>query len=212
MMRRRLLIALAAICFNVAAASGADAQASASPPQQSTQRTPAVVGQAADASKLNDAEAKLARESRAAILAAGLSAPYFDKHFQLVSVVNAPGDRRVVWKFKVGEHEAMLNDSVGFYTDERGRRVDTHAVAGTLPAAHEIERTITRAQAERIMKSCIGNFDGGGVVYAARGNPPSGALIFTASAVAPVSSKARREREERREREKRAARSRRKIG
>ena len=133
--------------------------------------------------RLSEAEEKLVRDSKAAILAAGLSESYFDAHFKTFKVVDAPGDRRVVWRFTVNSHEAFVNDSVGYYTDERGRAVDTHSIAGALPAAHDITRTIPRRRAERIMRACIGRFDGGAVVYRAAGAPERAALIFTATSV-----------------------------
>ncbi len=168
--------------------------------------TPSSPRQAAVTS--SEAEAKLVAGSKAAILAAGLSATYFEKHFRLVKVYDAPGDRRVVWQFTVNEYQSTLNDSVGFYMDERGRRVDTHSVKNILPAAHEIERTIPRARAERIMRACIGSFTRGGVVYAAQGNPAHDTLVFTASQRSPTinAARERREKAERKEREERERR------
>jgi hypothetical protein len=138
------------------------------------------------------AEGRLARDSRAAIVAQGISGPYFDEHFKVLKVVDAPGDRRVVWRFTVNGHEALVNDTVGYYTDARGRVVDTHSVASALPAAHDITRTITRRRAVQLMRACIGRFEGGAVVYRAAGAPARAALIFTASS-AP--RRAGRERE-----------------
>lgn len=145
--------------------------------------------------QLTEAEEKLVRDSKAAILAAGLSEPYFDAHFKTFKVVDAPGDRRVVWRFAVNGHEAFVNDGVGYYTDARGRVVDTHSIAGALPAAHDITRTITRRRAERIMRACIGRFDGGAVVYRAAGAPERASLIFTAASTPRREVRAARERE-----------------
>jgi hypothetical protein len=155
--------------------------------------------------RLSEAEEKLARDSRAAIVAQGISAPYFDAHFKLFKVSDAQGDRRVVWRFEVNGHAAFVNDTVGYYTDARGRLVDTHSVASALPAAHDITRTISRTRAERIMRACIGRFEGGAVVYRAAGLPERAALIFTASSAPRRTrheSSAEREREEREARAK----------
>ncbi|HEV2704506.1 MAG TPA: hypothetical protein VGV59_01200 [Pyrinomonadaceae bacterium] len=134
---------------------------------------------------MTPSEAQLVRASRQTILSTGISEPYFDAHFKLAQVFDSISDRRVVWRFTTGEHEATLIDSIGFYTDARGRRVYTHTVGQTLVSAHDIRRTITRRQAERIMKSCIGEFESGGVVYQATGRPPRAALVFTALSLPP---------------------------
>jgi len=152
--------------------------------------------------RLSEAQERLARDSRAAIVAQGISAPYFDAHFKLFKVSDAQGDRRVVWRFEVNGHAAFVNDTVGYYTDARGRLVDTHSVANALPAAHDITRTISRTRAERTMRACIGRFEGGAVVYRAAGLPERAALIFTASS-AP--RRTRRESSAERERKEREA-------
>lgn len=138
---------------------------------------------AADGPSLDESARQLVRGSREAFLAAGFSAAYFDRHFRPFKVVNLPGDRRVVWRFRAGDHEAYVDDSVGFYTDEHGRRVDTHSVASTLGAARDPRRTITRRRAERLMRSCIGEFEGGAVAFQQFGART--ALVFTAATVSP---------------------------
>src|SRR5947209_2141651 len=110
-------------------------------------------------SRLSEAGEKLARDSKAAIIAQGISEIYFDAHFKVLKVVDAPGDRRIVWRFEVNGHEALVNDTVGYYTDARGRVFDTHSIAGALPAAHDITRTISRRRAEQLMRACIGRFE-----------------------------------------------------
>src|SRR5256885_11250551 len=132
---------------------------------------------AAAQSRPSGAGERLVRDSKAAIIAQGISGLYFDGHFKVLKVVDAPGDRRVVWRFNVNGHEALVNDTVGYYTDARGRVVDTHSIAGALPAAHDIERTVTRRRAEQLMRACIGRFQGGGVVYRAAGAPPRASLV-----------------------------------
>ena len=146
--------------------------------------------------RLSEAEERLVRDSRAAIVAQGISGPYFDTHFKSFKVSDAPGDRRVVWRFEVNGHAAFVSDTVGYYTDARGRLIDTHSVASALPAAHDITRTISRPRAERMMRACIGRFEGGAVVYRAAGTPERAALLFTASSAPRRESRSEREREE----------------
>jgi hypothetical protein len=155
-------------------------------------------------SNLTEGEKRLADGSRKAILRAGISAPYFEKHFRLVRVFDKTGDRRVVWKFTVNEYAAIVNDAVGFYTDG-GKRVDVNSVATSLASAHDITRTIPRKTAERIMRRCIGNFGNQAVEYRAFGTSGAAVLLLTAQSVAApkvIVSRAERERREREERER----------
>lgn len=214
MNRRRLCTALVLAVLSLATLA---ARATAQTNNNAT-TAPGGAPHATAERKLSAEEERLMRGSKAAIVGKGITEPYFDAHFKLVRVINTAGDRRVVWRYSVNGHEATINDSVGFYTDSTGKRVNVHSVAGTLAASHDITKTITRAEAERVMRSCIGQFAGGVVVFQTSGIPPRTALIFTATSVPKASgeSRARREREERehrereeRERRERAARTRR---
>lgn len=183
MMRRTRLLLLSAA---FAASFGVGASAQSAHGDEGAART-----------RLGEAEQRLVRDSKAAIIAQGISEPYFEEHFKVLSVVNAQGDRRVVWRFEVNGHQALVNDTVGYYTDARGRVVDTHSIASALPAAHDITHAITRRRAEQLMHACIGPFRGGGVVYRAAGTPQRASLVFTASSIPRRKSRAEREREER---------------
>lgn len=175
-MKRRLALALAAaaLCAASSTAAAQDARPQPAPP------APAL-----------DAEAReLVRSSRAAIIAAGFSAPFFDRHFSPYRVSTSPGDRRVVWRFRAHGHETFVNDSVGSYTDAHGRRLNTHSVAATLAGARDLRRAITRRRAERIMRSCIGEFEGGAVVFQQFGARPRAALVFAAHTPPPPEASA----------------------
>ena len=153
----------------------------------------------------------LTTSSRRAIVQTGVSEAYFDQHFTLVKVVNQPGDRRIVWKFRVNEYETFVSDVLGFYTKD-GKRVDIHSVATTLHTTDEIKKTIPRKTANQFMQRCIGRFKSPTIEYRKSGNGPA-ELVLSAEAVpravARSESKEKREREEREEREarERAARS-----
>lgn len=146
-------------------------------------------GQNAGAAGLGAAEQRLAEGSRAAIIAAGVTPKFFDAHFRLEQVSNLPADRRVVWRLRVGEHEALVSDPVGSYTDEKGARRDAHSVAGLITPARDLGATITRRRAERLMRACIGPFQNAAVVYQPFGAPPRATLVFTAvEAPAPTTN------------------------
>ena len=201
-----MLLALALVCAPHALAARGQtprpAPGGAPPATQDDQRT--------GAAKLTESEQGLVAGSRLAVLNAGLSGDYFDRHFRLARVVDKAGDRRVVWKFTVNAYQAIVNDAVGFYT-EGGRRVDTHSVSGLLAAAHEIEKTITPREAERAMTACIGPHTDGGVTYAAFGAPPRATLMLNGSSVVkPAGGAEKRSAERRREREERERKARRK--
>jgi len=195
-MRTLLLLALAA--FTIVAAQSSSTGAQKAP--------------AADAAALTAAERALVAGSREAIIKTGISAAFFDAHFRVARVFDRPGDRRVVWRFSVGEHEAAVNDAVGYYT-EGGRRVDTHSVAATLTKTSDITRTITRRRAELLMRRCIGQFRDPQVEYRAHGAEERAALLLTAHSLVPRrrEERGRREREER-EREERERRERAQSG
>jgi hypothetical protein len=152
---------------------------------------------------LTPSERALVEGSRQAILATGISETYFAAHFKLLKVVDKPSDRRVSWQFSFKEHSAVVNDSIGYYT-EGAKRVDTHSVAQTLGQTTEIRRTITRARAFKILRSCIGGFENPTVQY----GPVDGQaqLVLVAYKRTRVESKSEREQEREREREEREKR------
>jgi hypothetical protein len=152
--------------------------------------------------KLTDEESRMAQGSRAAIIAAGFSEAYFDAHFSLSRVVNTQNDRRVVWRYSLGEYSTVVSDSLGFYADEKGRRTDTHSARTTLHSAHDVLRVIPKRRAERIMRSCIGAFTGGAVVMQADGAGGRTALVFTAASVPKPRREDRAGRKERERRER----------
>lgn len=151
--------------------------------------------------KLTTSEQTLVEGSKQAILETGISEAYFTAHFKLLNVIDKPADRRVTWEFSVNQHQAVLNDAIGYYT-EGAKRVDTHSIAKSLGQTSEIQRTISRARALRLMKSCIGNFENPAIEY----GPVNGRaeLLLVAHAKNRVETKSERERE-REEREKRKA-------
>lgn len=153
--------------------------------------------------KLTASEQALVDGSKHAILETGISEAYFTAHFKLLNVIDKPADRRVTWQFSVNQHQAVLNDAIGYYT-EGAIRVDTHSITKSLGKTSEIQRTISRTQALRLMKSCIGNFENPAVEY----GPVNGRaeLLLVAHAKNRVESKSEREREREREREEREKR------
>jgi len=154
----------------------------------------------ADKRPLTASELILVDGSKGVILLTGISEPYFNKHFKLLKVIDKPSDRRVVWQFSVNGYQTVLNDAIGSYTNLFGRSVDTHSIA--LGETTEIQRTISRARALRLMRSCIGEFENPAVEY----GPVNGRaeLLLVANARNRVESKSARERE-REERAKRKA-------
>ena len=107
--------------------------------------------------------------SRLAILRTGITPSYFSEHFRVQQVVNKTGDRRVVWKFSINEYDTIIVDSIGYYT-EAGKRINVHGVESLLLATSDIKRTISKARALKIMKSCLGSFANPVVEYKADGS------------------------------------------
>lgn len=101
---------------------------------------------------------KLIEGSKKAIIETGFSERYFDEHFTLVEAFDKAGDTRVVWRFSLNGYQTLINDAMGYYTRERGKRVYVHSVTTTLGSTKDITKTISRRQAEAQMRSCLGNF------------------------------------------------------
>jgi hypothetical protein len=151
--------------------------------------------------KLTASEESLVQGSKQAILGTGISEPYFNTHFKLLSVVDKPSDRRVMWQFSVNQHQAIVIDAIGYYT-EGAKRIDTHSVAKTLGQTSEITRTLTRARALRVLKSCIGPFEEPSLSY----GPVDGRaelLLIASARTPPQNKKSESEKEREREREAR---------
>lgn len=106
----------------------------------------------------------LVEKSKRAIIETGISESYFDKHFKLVKSVDDPADRRVEWLYSVNEYKAQLVDAIGFHATG-GKRTLVHGIKNQLYATHEIFKTLPLRQARRILKRCIGKFDGESVSY-----------------------------------------------
>ncbi len=152
-------------------------------------------------SKLTASETALVEGSKQAILATGISEAYFKAHFKLLSVVDKPSDRRVMWQFSVNEHQTVITDAIG-YRMEGTKRIDLHGVTKALGQTSEIQRTVTRARALRLMRSCIGAFESPSVTY----GPVDGRaelLLIASSPKPPEKVKSEREKEREREREER---------
>lgn len=158
--------------------------------QTAAAREEAGTKRAEQALKLTPEEERLVESSRAAIIETGFSAGYFDAHFEPFRVFNTPGDRRVMWRFRVNEYEVLINDPIGFYTDARGQRVDTHSVAATLGKTRDIRRTISLRRAERVMKTCIGEHGSASILFQRFGAEGRAALVFTAVSLLPLAAPA----------------------
>lgn len=156
-------------------------------------------------SKLTASEESLVQGSKQAILATGISETYFDTHFKLLSVVDKPSDRRVMWQFSVNQHQTVITDAIGFYTEGK-KRIDTHSVAKSLGQTSEIQRTLTRERALRILKACIGPFEEPSVTYGPVNGRAELLLVAAARTAPEKTSESEKERErEREERDKRRA-------
>lgn len=126
-----------------------------------------------------DAEAdSLVENSKRAIIETGLSESYFEKHFKLIKAVNEPADRRVEWSYSVNEYEAQLVDAIGFHTTG-GVLTYIHGIKNQLYSTHEIVKTLPRTRARRILRSCIGVFEGEAMTYRALTVPGKARLYLT---------------------------------
>jgi hypothetical protein len=189
MKRNSLRLVSAALALCAAATFGAPAEADAQtiPARAASGKTPgAETKQPEAALKLTPEEELLVRGSKAAIIGTGFSERYFDEHFKPVRVYNAAGDRRVVWRFRLNGYETLVNDSVGFYTDARGRRVNSHMVSASLGRTRDIRRTIPFSRAQSAMKKCIGEYSPGSILLQRFDTDGRVSLVYTAVSLPPA--------------------------
>jgi len=151
------------------------------------------------AKQLTAAEQLLVSESRKAIIETGLSESYFDSHFKVSRVENKTSDRRVVWQLTINGYQAYITDSIG-YSTEGTKRIDIHNVRQVLGRTTDIIKTISRAQALKLMRACIGSFSDPSVQF--------GRVEETAELLLVAHKKQLLSRRGREERERRAARER----
>lgn len=156
--------------------------------------------------ELTAAEKLLVEGSKKAIIATGISEAYFNSHFKLLRVESKISDRRVTWIFTVNGYEAIVKDSIGYYT-QGNSKIDTHSVSQTLGQSSEIVKTISKSRAMNIMRSCVGSFATPTIEY----GPVEGRTQLFMVAEKKIKKSAReleeereREREEREEMERRS--------
>jgi hypothetical protein len=101
------------------------------------------------------AEGELVQSSRKAIIETGFSARYFDEHFRVHQIFDQPSDMRVVWRLSVNSYEALVNDAIGYYTDQNQKKVYVHSIGSTLGRTRDMTRTISRRLAQKSMRACI---------------------------------------------------------
>jgi hypothetical protein len=165
----------------------AEAGAQTIPARAASGSTPSGAAKRPEAElKLTPEEERLVRGSKAAIIGTGFSERYFDEHFKPVRVYNSAGDRRVVWRFRLNDYETLVHDSVGFYTDARGRRVDSHMVSASLGRTRDIRRTIPFKRAQSAMKECIGEYGPGSVLLQRFDTDGRVSLVFSAVSLPPA--------------------------
>jgi hypothetical protein len=185
-MHRKSLTTLFAIAALIGAIDGTTPAQKPDAVQSKSQARPADrteqtgVQAAADAQASPTTYPSLAARSKKAIIETGISEPYFNKHFRLLRVVAEMDERRVEWKYSINEYETLLVDDVGYYTSEKGERVDVHSIKNELFSTYDIKRTIPKSRADAALSSCIGEHTDASVVYRARKTPGKARLYLMA--------------------------------
>jgi len=152
----------------------------------SAENLPAHALTQAEAHALTQAEgsktASLVELSRRAIIETGLSESYFDKHFKLIKSVDDAADQRVEWLFSVNGYKAQLVDAIGFHTTG-GKRAFVHGIKNQLYETREIVKTLSLAQARKILKRCIGEYQSETVIYQTLSVPGRAKLYLTGRSI-----------------------------
>jgi len=131
-----------------------------------TLATVALSARAPRSQELIDNEQLLVAGSRAAILSTGISVSYFANHFKLVTVVDTPSDRRVVWQFTFRDYSAVITDSVGV-SRQGSEQKFIHGITNALGRTFDIKQVLSRPRALSRLRACIGDFAYPSVQYVA---------------------------------------------
>jgi hypothetical protein len=106
----------------------------------------------------------LVKESKQLIEAYGFTEGFFDNHFTLTfftDALDAPGGPRIEWSFTIGDYHATVADALGFRR-EGENIVYIHGIAPAqtlkVPVFHDIQAVLSKTEADRLMRACIGDF------------------------------------------------------
>jgi hypothetical protein len=99
---------------------------------------------------------RMVAESRLELISTGMSPEYVDQHFQVVDMIDEEHEKKVIWKYTIGEYEIIVTDPVSWIADEREEILYTHGIKQELGTTRNIELVIPKKQALEIMHECLG--------------------------------------------------------
>jgi hypothetical protein len=101
---------------------------------------------------------RMVHESKLEIIASGMSPEYVEAHFSVANMIDEDTEKKVIWWYTIGEFKIEVIDMVSWNQDGSGNIVYTHAIRQDWGTTRNIEKVISKMDAENAMRACIGEF------------------------------------------------------
>ena len=137
--------------------------------------------------QLSESDRRLAEESKAEIIKAGISAPYFDQHFCLLVIEVASPRTRILWKHAINGYEMVFEDAWGSQNIYSKEITYAHNILQNIQPLHDVVKTVSKQDAKQLIQSCTGpNINSYLITYQPIGNLGSRLHIVASSKGIPV--------------------------
>lgn len=114
---------------------------------------------------------RMVAESRLELISSGMSPEYVDQHFQVVDMIDEENEKKVIWKYTIGEYEIIVIDPISWTVDAKEEILYTHGIKQELGTTRNIELVIPKKQALEIMHECLGDHSEISYAFTAREVP-----------------------------------------
>ena len=114
---------------------------------------------------------RMVAESRLELISTGMSPEYVDEHFMVVDMIDEDHEKKVIWKYTIGEFEIIVIDPVSWSADDKEEIIYAHGIKQELGTTRNIKLVISKKQALEIMQECLGNHKDISYAFTAREVP-----------------------------------------
>jgi hypothetical protein len=101
---------------------------------------------------------RMVHESKLEIIASGMSPEYVEAHFSVANMIDEDTEKKVIWWYTIGEFKIEVIDMVSWTQDASGNIAYNHAIRQDWGTTRNIEKVISKMDAENAMRACIGDF------------------------------------------------------
>jgi hypothetical protein len=129
---------------------------------------------------------RMVHESKMEIIASGMSAEYVEAHFKVVEMIDEETEKKVIWRYQIGEYQIEIIDLVNWNMDAQGNIQYTHNIRQEWGTTRNIETVISSAEADQAMRNCIGDYEGSVLKYTALELPGSASPWLIAKSTKPA--------------------------